>query len=86
MIPIPLGGIYRSVDGLEDAERVAGVDEIRITAKVGQQLVPLPEGASYLGFIFAHADSPGDVERTLRDAHSRLRFNIATTLVMASHL
>ncbi len=38
--------------------------------------MPLPEGASYLGFIFARADDAGDVERALRAAHARLRFAI----------
>ena len=31
----------------------ARIDDVRITAKTDQLLVPLPEGASYLGFIFA---------------------------------
>ncbi len=52
------------------------VEDIRITAKPDQVLVPLPEGASYLGFIFARGDSPSEVERALRDAHGRLRFTI----------
>jgi hypothetical protein len=38
--------------------------------------VPLPEGASYLGFIFAHGETPADVERALRQAHACLRFVI----------
>jgi len=38
--------------------------------------VPLPEGASYLGFIFARADRAELVERALRDAHARLVFTI----------
>jgi hypothetical protein len=78
MIPIPKGGIYRSVAGL--AEASAGVDEIIITATPGQHLIPLPEGASYLGFIFARGNSPQAVEAALRLAHSQLRFDIATAL------
>jgi len=76
MIPIPRRGIFRHVDGLEEARAVAGIDEIRVTAKADQLLVPLPEGASYLGFIFARADRPGDVDRALRAAHGLLRFAI----------
>jgi ATP-grasp domain-containing protein/L-aminoacid ligase-like protein len=76
MIPIPRRGIFRHVDGLEEARAVAGIDDIRMTAKADQLLVPLPEGASYLGFIFARADRPGDVDRALRAAHSLLRFAI----------
>jgi len=77
MIPIARRGIYRGVDGVDAARAVPGIDDVRITAKVDQLLIPLPEGASYLGFIFARGDSPGDVERALRAAHARLRFTIA---------
>jgi len=51
-----------------------------ITAKVGQMLVPLPEGASYLGFIFARGGDPATVERALRRAHAKLSFRMATSL------
>jgi len=74
MIPIPREGIYVAVEGLEEAE------DVIITAKQGQKLVPLPEGNSYLGFIFARGESPDAVERALRASHQRLRFEIATAL------
>jgi biotin carboxylase len=76
MIPIPSAGTYRRVDGVEDATRVEGIEDVRITAKPDQRLVPLPEGASYLGFIFARAEAPDRVERALREAHARLEFTI----------
>ena len=71
MIPIPRGGYLRKVTGLAEAGQVAGIEEVAITAKIGQRLVPLPEGSSYLGFIFARATSPEDVETALRLAASR---------------
>ena len=76
MIPIPRRGILRRVDGIDAAQQVAGVDEVHITAKPDQLLVPLPEGASYLGFIFARAEHAAGVEQALRDAHARLAFTI----------
>ena len=76
MIPIPRAGVYRRVEGVDEAKGVAGVEEIRITAKPDTALVPLPEGKSYLGFIFARAAQPFAVDRALRDAHARLRFAI----------
>jgi len=76
MIPIPQRGVYRGVHGVEEAQRVGGITEIRITAKPDAQLVPLPEGRSYLGFIFARGESPDTVERALRQAHARLSFAI----------
>jgi hypothetical protein len=80
MIPIPKGGSYERVEGVENAARVPGIDDVIITATEGQRLVPLPEGASYLGFLFARAESPGAVEAALRRSHAELRFHIATTL------
>jgi len=80
MIPIPRGGIYEDVAGLAEARAVESVEDVIVTAKVGQALVPLPEGSSYLGFIFARAGDPAEVERALRHAHARLHFRIATAL------
>lgn len=80
MIPIPRGGIYVSVAGIEEAKEVPGIEDVIVTAKEGQKLVPAPEGSSYLGFVFARGVSPGMVEDALRTAHGRLRFEIATAL------
>ena len=80
MIPIPRAGRYEGVTGTEEARAVAGIEEVVITANPGQKLVPLPEGASYLGFLFARGETPEQVEGALRAAHSLLDFKIATTL------
>ena len=80
MIPLPKDGVYESVEGVESAGAVPGIEEVVITAKAGQRLIPLPEGASYLGFLFARGDSPADVESALRRSHAELRFHIATAL------
>jgi ATP-grasp domain-containing protein/L-aminoacid ligase-like protein len=77
MIPIPKRGIYRGASGIDEARAVPGIVDLRLTAKLDQLLVPLPEGASYLGFIFARAGRAADVEFALRTAHARLAFTIA---------
>jgi ATP-grasp domain/L-amino acid ligase C-terminal domain 2/ATP-grasp N-terminal domain len=84
MIPIARRGIYRGVDGVDAARAVPFVDDVRITAKPDQLLIPLPEGASYLGFIFARAASAGEVEGALRAAHARLQFTIAAEFPVLS--
>jgi biotin carboxylase len=76
MIPIPRGGILREVAGLDEAQQVPGIDGIEITAKVNYPILPLPEGASYLGFIFARTATPEAVESALRSAHARLHIRI----------
>lgn len=76
MLPIPRAGRLRAVHGLAAAAAVAGVEDVTITAHVGQALEPLPEGWQYLGFIFARGASPEVVEAALRTAHARLAFDI----------
>ena len=76
MIPIPRRGIYHGLEGLSAAQSVAGVTGVTITAEPGQIIAPPPDGASYLGFIFARAASPADAETALRIAHRRLHFDI----------
>lgn len=80
MIPVPCAGVFESVSGMEGASEIAGVDDVVITAKPGQKLVPLPEGASYVGFIFASGTDPAAVEESLRLAHARLKFEILASL------
>lgn len=84
MIPIPGPGILRGVDGLEAAASVPGVESVEITAPTGYELVPLPEGDAYLGFIFARGGEPAEVESALRRAHSALRFTIMPAISLSS--
>jgi biotin carboxylase len=83
MIPIPNGGMLRAVHGEREALAVPGVTGLEITAPLNQPIVPLPEGASYLGFIFAQTESPAAAEAALRQAHARLRFVIEPTITLA---
>jgi len=80
MIPIPQAGILEQVEGVDEARETQGVEDIRITAKPSQELIPLPEGSSYLGFIFARGATPEFVEEGLRQAHRKLRFIIQPAL------
>jgi biotin carboxylase len=80
MIPIPKGGMLREVRGQEAALAVSGVTGVEITAPCNQPIVPLPEGESYLGFIFAEGQTAADAERALREAHARLEFRIDPTI------
>jgi biotin carboxylase len=77
MIPIPQAGILRRVEGILAAQRVPYIEEVVIDVREGYELVPLPEGSSYLGFIFARAPSPVGAEAALREAHACLRIVVA---------
>lgn len=80
MIPVPRAGILESVDGVPEAQAVSGIDDVIIAARRGDRLVPLPEGVSYTGFIFASGGGAEAVEQSLRVAHSRLHFTVLPAL------
>jgi biotin carboxylase len=79
MVPIPRAGILEEVRGREEALAVPGIEDLEITAQPGDELVPLPEGTRYLGFLIAREESPEAVETALRNAHCRLEFIISPT-------
>lgn len=82
MIPIPERGMLRGISGIQDAERVDLVEKVEITARLNYSLIPLPEGDSYLGFIFARGHSTKSVESALRRAHKKLDFDILPELMI----
>jgi biotin carboxylase len=83
MIPVPSSGVFESVAGEREAAAVAGIDEIHITARLHDYIAAWPEGSSFLGFIFARAETPAEAEAALRAAHGKLRFTIAAPLPVA---
>lgn len=84
MIPIPQRGILRRISGEDWAREVPHVEDVRITAKQDQLLEPLPEGDSYLGFIFARARGTETVIAALREAHRRLAFHVDQEIPLTS--
>ena len=76
MLPIPRRGVLRAVDGQQAARDIPGIDGLAITIALGQEVVPLPEGVQYLGFLFARGETPQEVEDSLRKAHRCLSFTI----------
>jgi len=82
MIPIREGGILRRVEGIAAARKVAGIETVDIIIREGNELVPLPEGNQYPGYIFARGNSTGEVVSALREACSRLHFVVAPVFKM----
>jgi hypothetical protein len=68
MLPIEAPGVIEEVTGRDAALAVDGVVGVEISIPVGRPVVPLPEGDRYLGFIFARAPTPPEVEAALRRA------------------
>lgn len=79
MIPTPRAGVLTEVRGLDEAQAVDGIEQLTISTHLGQELIPLPEGARYLGFLFVRAATSEAVELALRTSHARLDFLIQPT-------
>ncbi len=77
MIPIAKAGRLVSISGQAKSLLVPGIEDLRITVPIGREVLPLPEGDRYLGFIFARAGTPDAVEKALRRAHACLEIGIA---------
>jgi biotin carboxylase len=77
MIPLTKAGSLRRIEGISSARAVPFIEDILINIRDGYELVPLPEGSSYLGFMFACAPAPEQVEAALRTAHAMLEIVVA---------
>ena len=80
MLPVPRAGVLRAVRGQDAARAVPGVQDVVITARPGDVLVPLPEGRSYVGFVFAAGSAPARVTAALRRAVACIELDIAGLL------
>lgn len=72
MIPIPRSGTLVAVGGIDAARSVPGVEGVEITVARGRRVKALPDGDRYLGFVFARAPTPAEVEGALRASHRHL--------------
>ena len=77
MLPIPRTGTLVEIAGVDRALEVDGIVEFDQTIPNGRDLVPIPEGDRYLGFLFATGESPEAVERSLRSALDELDIEIS---------
>jgi hypothetical protein len=80
MIPVPKSGVLEEISGEEAARSIPGITELTITARLHDPIAAWPEGASYLGFLFARGITAEVVERALREAHQKMKFTISSSL------
>ena len=82
MLPTPATGTLRRVEGVMAASLIPGIREVSISVREGYALVPLPEGGTYLGFVFALGEDPAGVEASLRRAQEAIRVVVAPSLAV----
>lgn len=77
MLPTPRTGVFEGVDGQETARNVPGITDLTLNVPIGDRVEAWPEGNRYLGFMFATAQTPGEVEDALRTAFGSLNIRIS---------
>jgi hypothetical protein len=83
MLPIPARGVLEEVRGVDEARAIELIEDVVITARLREELVPLPEGASYFGFAFARGPDPAAVESALRQAQALVTAKVGPRLPIA---
>ena len=73
----PRAGLLKAVRGIDEARRVDDIEDVIITAHITQEILPPPEGGSYLGFIFSRAETPDRAEAAVRASHAKARASLA---------
>jgi len=81
MVPVPASGVVRRVEGIGEARRVPGIEEVEIDVGTGQVISAWPEGGAYPGFVFSRGATPLDAEMALRRACALIRIVVAPLLV-----
>jgi biotin carboxylase len=76
MIPTPESGTLATVAGEEEARQIDGITGIDFTIRPGGRIVAPPEGDKYLGFVYARAERPEQVEAALRKAMATLEVQL----------
>ncbi|MGC1613420.1 MAG: ATP-grasp domain-containing protein [Candidatus Acidiferrum sp.] len=80
MIPVPRSGVLEKIEGEDAARSVPGITGLEISARLHDYIAAWPEGSSYLGFLFASAKTPAEVENAVRAAHAKLHFHLTARL------
>jgi hypothetical protein len=80
MLPVPASGRFAGIDGAGAALSVPGVWGLEVTVPVGGTLTAWPAGDRYLGFLFARAERPDQVESALRRGFGSLTVRVDTEI------
>ncbi len=84
MIPIQQTGLLKRVEGMTKAQQVKYVTSVEIHIQPGYELIPLPRGSSYLGFIFAQAPNFDATYNALKQAYQALKFITTEKLALSA--
>ena len=66
-------GVIRSIEGIEEAKKIAGVREISIVHQVGETVGEIGNSSDRVGFVIAQSDSPEEAIAVCENAIKNVR-------------
>ncbi len=79
MLPVDETGKVEAVRGIDAAQAVEGVTDVVITVGAGEEVVALPAGDRYIGFVFARAETADEAEAVLRSAWAEIEVEVTAS-------
>jgi biotin carboxylase len=76
MIPTPHSGVLAGVSGERQTRALPDITGMDLTMRPGNRIVAPPDGDRYLGFVYARAETPEEVESALRKAMETLEVQL----------
>jgi biotin carboxylase len=76
MIPTPRSGTLSAIANQEETRQIEGITGMDFTITPGGRVTAPPDGERYLGFVYARADTPEQVESALRKAMATLEVQL----------
>ena len=69
-------GTIRSIDGIADAEKIDGVQQVSVVHGIGETVTAVTDSASRLGFVIAQSDDAPSAIAVCDEALARIRVDI----------
>lgn len=69
-------GIVKSIEGVEEAKKLVGVQQISIVHGVGETLTDVIDSGSRMGFVIAHEDNATDAITVCEQAIEKIRIEV----------
>lgn len=66
-------GIVKSIEGLEEAEKIPGVVQVRVVHNVGEKVTEINNSGSRMGFVIAQKDTPKEAIETCEEALGKIK-------------
>ena len=73
---VGLEGIIKSIDGIDEAQSIEGVNEVTILKEIGDEVHYFKNGSDRIGYVIASANSTTEAIRICEEALSKIKITV----------